>query len=136
MNFTGNVIQPQPSLIPQQQIVVPPITIPQGFTAKPSPPVFNQITARGKDAAKKIPMGPGSRAAIFEEDPEKDVFYYRELDEYGNEIAFDTYEYVKVEDPPAPEYLTKKEFYDAMGEFVKQLKEGNYGSTVRAEAEN
>lgn len=136
MNFTGNVIQSQPSLIPQQQIVVPPITIPQGFTAKPSPPVFNQITARGKEAAKKIPMGPGSRAAIFEEDPEKDVFYYRELDEYGNEIAFDTYKYVKVEDPPAPEYLTKKEFYDAMGEFVKQLKEGNYGSTVCAEAEN
>ena len=136
MNFTGNVIQPQPSLIPQQQIVVPPITIPQGFTAKPSPPVFNQLTARGKDAAKKIPLAPGSRAAIFEEDPDKDVFYYREVDEYGNEVSFDTYEYTKVEDPPAPEYLTKKEFYSAMDEFIKQLKEGNYGSTVRAEAEN
>ena len=135
MNFTG--IAPQmsgigntPQLIPQQQIVVPPITIPQGFQAKPQAPTIQQLTAKGKEAAKRIPLGPGSRAAIFEEDPDQDVFYYREVDEYGNDVDFGVYSYTKVEDPPEPEYLTKQEFYGAMDEFFKRLKEANANGEV------
>lgn len=131
MNFNGNFVQPNPpQLFPQQQIVVPPITIPQGFSTRPPIQVVQQMTARGPEAAKKIPLGPGSKAAIFEEDPDKSVFYYRETDEYGNDIEFSVFSYEKVEDPPAPEYLTKQEFYSAMDEFVKRLKEEKENESV------
>ena len=136
MNFTGTIPQVNglgntaPQLVPQQQIVVPPITIPQGFQAKPQVQAIQQLTAKGKEAAKKIPLGPGSRAAIFEEDPDQDVFYYREVDEYGNDVDFGVYTYAKVEDPPEPEYLTKQEFYSAMDEFFKRLKEANANGEV------
>lgn len=133
MQFTGNVVSPTPSLIPQQQIVVPPITIPQGFSTKPAPQTYNQFTAKGKEAAKKIPLGPNSKVAIFEEDPDQDVFYYRETDEYGNDVGFEAYSYTKIEDPPEPEYLTKQEFYSAMDELVKKLKEDANGQVIRTE---
>lgn len=127
MNFTGNVIQQQPSLIPQQQIVVPPITIPQGFQAKPQPATYKQLTAKGKEAAKNIPLGPNSQVAIFDEDPNVSLFYYRETDEYGNDIAFEVNSFEQVKEPPPPEYLTKPEFESALSnafaEFAKQLKE-------------
>lgn len=131
MNFMNTVPQVNglgtsaPQLLPQQQIVVPPITIPQGFQTKSQVQAVQQLTAKGKEAAKKIPLGPGSRAAIFEEDPDQDVFYYREVDEYGNDVDFGIYSYTKVEDPPEPEYLTKQEFYSAMDEFFNRLKEAN-----------
>lgn len=132
LNFTGNAIQQTPSLIPQQQIVVPPITIPQGFQAKSAPQTVVQMTAKGKENARKVPLGPNSRAAIFEEDPEVSVFYYRETDEYGNDSDFGVYKFEKVEDPPEPEYLTKQEFYSAMDEFVKKIKEETaHGESVR-----
>lgn len=133
MNFSGNAIQQTPQLIPQQQIVVPPITIPQGFTPRPAAPTIVQYTAKGKEAAKKIPLGPNSSVAIFEEDSDQDIFYHRETDEYGNDIEFSTYSYSKIEDPPEPEYLTKHEFYSAMDEFVRKLKEENYGDRIREE---
>ena len=127
MNFTGNVIQPTSSLLPQQQIVVPPITIPQGFSAKPQPQSIIQLTAKGKEAAKKIPLGPNSKVAIFDEDSDQDIFYYREVDEYGNDIEFSIYSYTKIEDPPPPEFLTKQEFRSELNEafasFAAQLKE-------------
>lgn len=127
MNFTGNMFQPQPPLIPQQQIVVPPITIPQGFQAKPQPQTFVQLTAKGKEAAKNIPLGPNSKVAIFDEDPDVNLFYYRETDEYGNDIAFEVNTFERVKEPPPPQYLTKPEFDEALAkafsEFAKQLKE-------------
>lgn len=135
MNFVPNINTTAPTLIPQQQIVVPPITIPQGFQAKPTPPTVTQMTARGAEAAKKIYLGPNSKAAIFEEDPEKNLFYYRETDEYGNDVDFSVYSYEKVEAPPEPEYLTKQEFYSAMDEFIKRMKEENgNGEPVRQAA--
>lgn len=137
LNFTGNVTPTTPTLAPSPQIVVPPITIPNGFTTRPGTPVVNQLTAKGKEAAKKIPLGPKSQVAIFEEDPDKDVFYFREVDEYGNDIEFSTYSYTKIEDPPEPEYLTKQEFYSAMDKFIEKLKEeyGN-GDTVHTPADS
>ena len=134
MQFTGNTFSPTPNLIPQQQIVVPPITIPQGFSTKPAPQSYNQFTAKGREAAKKIPLGPNSKVAIFEEDSDQDVFYYRETDEYGNDVEFSAYSYAKIEDPPEPEYLTKDEFYSAMDRLVKELKEDKAnGSAVLEE---
>jgi hypothetical protein len=136
MVFTGNAVGKNPSLIPQQQVVIPPITIPQGFTAQPQTPLYTQLTARGKEGAKKIPMAPGSNVAIFEEDPEKDIFYRRSIDEYGNEGELEAYAYTKIEDPPEPEYLTKQEFYSAMDEFFMRLKEENAnGNAVCAKTE-
>ena len=127
MNFTGNAIQQQPSLIPQQQIVVPPITIPNGFQAAPKPPTYYQLTAHGKDAAKNIPLGPNSKVAIFEDDPDVNIFYYRETNEYGNDVAFTVNSFEEVKEPPPPEYLTKPQFDSALSEafsnFAKQLKE-------------
>ena len=134
MKFTGGTVPQTPTpLVPQPQIVVPPITIPQGFSTKPVPQTYYQFTARGKEAAKRIPLGPNSKVAIFEEDPDKDVFYYRETDEYGNDVEFETCEYTKIEDPPEPEFLTKKEFYSAMDELVKKLKEDSSGQIIRTE---
>lgn len=125
LNFTGNVVNPTMTksvpLIPQQQIVVPPITIPQGFTTQ-TPPVV-QLTARGPEAAKKIPLGPNAHVAIFDEFEDSDRFYLRETDANGADIDFGIYRYEKVEEPPAPEFLTKDEFYKALDGFAARLKE-------------
>lgn len=125
MNFTGNVVNPNGTipLIPQQQMVIPPVTIPQGFTAKPQYASVKQFTCKGAEAAKKVPIGPNSRVAIFDENEGSNLFYFRETDENGADVGFGTYRYEEVLPPPEPEYLTKDEFYKALDNFAKSLKE-------------
>ena len=122
--FNGNTINSMPAPItPNQQVVIPQITIPQGFQTTPtvSGPPYNQITVKNKEAAKNLKFPPKSRVAIFEED--NPIFYYKEIDEYGNEIAFKTCTYSELEDPPEPEYLTVQEFRKSLDEFAQKLKE-------------
>lgn len=135
MNFTGNINQNTPTVVPQQSFIPPQLNIPSGIQAKTQAIVVHQLTAKGKEAAKRIPLAPGSCVAIFEEDPDIDQFYRREIDEYGNEVDFSTYAYTKVEDPPPPEFLTKQEFKEelnsALSEFATRLKEELFnGRTV------
>lgn len=135
MNFTGYLPQQNPQLFPQQQIVVPPITIPQGFAPKYTPQTVVQMTARGKEAAKNIPLGPNSKVAIFEEDPDQSIFYYRETDAYGNDIAFSVNSFSEIEEPAPPKYLTEEQFNLAMESFMKQIKEEMAnGKPVREES--
>lgn len=121
--FNGAVLNNTPSpIIPGNQIVIPPITIPPGFTAQPMmAQTVNQMSAKGKDAAKKIPLGPNSRVAIFDESNE--LFYFRETDSNGADISFKTCRYEEVEDPPEPQYLTVQEFHSSLDSFAKKLKE-------------
>ena len=81
------------------------------------------MTARGKEAAKNIPLGPNSKVAIFEEDPDQSIFYYRETDAYGNDIAFSVNSYNEIEEPAPPKFLTEEQFNSAMESFMKQIKE-------------
>lgn len=120
--FNANTINSIPTPItPNQQVVIPQITIPQGFqTSIPGQP-YIQITTKGKEAAKNMKFPPKSRVAIFEEDDP--IFYYKEIDEYGNEVAFKTCTYSELEDPPEPEYLTVQEFRRSLDEFAQKLKE-------------
>lgn len=100
-----------------QSVVIPQITIPT------SPMGFQQyrpLTAKGKDAAEKIVIPPSTKVAIFDED--NDVFYFKETDQLGNVIAFDTYQYTKMSEPAPPEYVTVDSF-SALVEEVKKLRE-------------
>lgn len=123
--FNGNTVNSIPTPItPNQQVVIPQITIPQGFQTQTSPLLgqpYMQITAKNKEAAKKMKFPPKSRVAIFEED--NPIFYYKEIDDYGNEIEFRTCTYSELEDPQEPEYLTVQEFRKALNEFAQELKE-------------
>ena len=120
--FNGNTINSTPvPLIPNQQVIIPPITIPNGFTALNSAPSLQQVTAKGKKLAKEYRLGPNSKIAIFDED--EPVFYFRETDANGNDVAFRTCSYAEIEEPAEPEYLTVKEFRTAMDELAKSLKE-------------
>ena len=119
---TNNPI-PNP-IIPSQQVVVPSVTIPQGFSAVPNQAIERPITSiivHGKEAAKNYQLPPGSRVAIFDDD--ESMFYYRETDERGNTISFKTCSYEEIEDPPEPQYLTVQEFKAALSDFAKELKE-------------
>ena len=120
--FNGNTINQNPvPIVPSQQIVIPPITLPSNFNPSLATQSYKQFTAKGKEAAKKIKLGPKSTVAIFDEDEE--VFYYRETDENGNDVKCETYMYTVIEDPPEPEYLTVQEFKTVMADFAKKLKE-------------
>lgn len=118
--FGANGINSMPApIIPNQQVVIPQITIPQGLSA--TQPFYGQLTAKGADAAKNIKLPPKVKAAIFDEDEE--VFYFRETDALGNDIDFGVYSYAKVEDPSPPEYLTVQDAKSMLEEFAKKLKE-------------
>lgn len=120
--FNGNTINSTPvPIIPSQQIVIPPVTIPQGFSPRNSYQTYTQLTAKNKEAAKNTKLGPNSKVAIFDEEDE--IFYLRETDEYGNDVSFKTYMYTEVEDPPEPEYLTVQEFRKTMDDLMKKMKE-------------
>lgn len=121
-----------PPIVPGHQVVIPPITIPGNFQATPTmspvPQTLNQITVRGKEMARAYKLGPNSRVAIFDEDEQ--LFYFKETDANGNEIAFTTCSYSEIEEPPEPQYLTVQEFQqfqqsfqDTFSDFAKQLKE-------------
>lgn len=119
--FNGNTINHTPvPLIPQQQVVIPPITIPN-LNSNVTQPSYNQITVKGKDAAKAYRLGPNSQVAIFDED--ESIFYYRETDASGNDVSFKTCRYEEVEEPAPPEYLTVQEFRSSLDEFAQKLKE-------------
>lgn len=125
-----------PAIVPNQQVVIPQITIPSGFqqyvSKNPNPPIV-QITLKGKEAAKNYKLPPNSRVAIFDED--EPIFYFKETDDSGNDIAFKTCSYVEVEDPPEPEYLTVQEFRSTLEEFAKRLKEELVdGQSIRAQS--
>lgn len=126
--FTGNTINNTPTpLIPNQQVVIPQITIPQGFQTGPS----SSITVKGKEMALKYKLPPNFRGALFDE--EQPLFYYRETDANGNDICFKTCSYAEVEEPPEPEYLTVQEFRASMAEFANKLKEDlSNGQFVRS----
>ena len=131
--INGTAINPMASPItPAQQVVIPQITIPQGLSSVFQQPVTQLSVKGGAEAARKLQLPAGSRVAIFDDDA--DLFYYRELDQNGNEIAFDTFSYSKVEPPAPPRYLTVDEFRSELESFGKQLKEelGN-GRSVRTE---
>lgn len=116
--FTGNTINTTPTpLIPNQQVVIPQITIPQGFQTTPQ----SSITVKGKEVAKNYKLPPNFRGALFDED--EPIFYYRETDANGNDICFMTCSYAEIEEPPEPEYLTVQEFKASMEEFRNKLKE-------------
>ena len=105
-----------------QSVVIPQITI-------PTPPVgfqqYRQLTAKGKEVAKNMQVPPSTKAAIFDED--EDVFYFKETDQYGNVIAFDTYRYAKVEEPAPPQYVTVDSFNSLVEEFKKLREDINNG---------
>lgn len=126
--FTGNTINSTPTpLIPNQQVVIPQITIPQGFQTGPS----SSITVKGKEMALKYKLPPNFRGALFDE--EQPLFYYRETDANGNDVCFKTCSYAEVEEPPEPEYLTVQEFRASMAEFANKLKEDlSNGQFVRS----
>jgi len=123
--FSNGVANPiQAPITPDSQVVIPQITIPSGFrqyVSKTSNPSITQITVQGKEAAKNYKLPPNSRVAIFDEN--EPVFYFKETDDSGNEIAFKTCSYTEIEDPPEPEYLTVQEFRSTFEEFAKSLKE-------------
>lgn len=127
--FTGNTINTTPTpLIPNQQVVIPQITIPQGFQTGPA----NSIIVKGKEVAKNFKLPPNFRGALFDED--QPVFYYRETDANGNDICFKTCSYTEIEEPPEPQYLTVQEFKESMESFANKLKEDlmNNGQFVRS----
>lgn len=126
--FTGNTINSTPTpLIPNQQVVIPQITIPQGFQTGPS----SSIIVKGKEMALKYKLPPNFRGALFDE--EQPLFYYRETDANGNDVCFKTCSYAEVEEPPEPEYLTVQEFRASMAEFANKLKEDlSNGQFVRS----
>ena len=117
--FTG-LNQMGPSLIPNpQQVVIPQITIPQGFQINQSIPQ-NSIIVKGKDIARSYKLPPNFRGALFDEDAP--VFYSRETDANGNDVCFRTCSYAEIEEPAPPEYLTVQEFKTTMEAFAKKLK--------------
>lgn len=122
--FNGTNPINQTPIVPGQQVVIPQITIPNNVgnvISRPQPPV-NQLTIRGGEkVARQFKLPPNSRAAIFDE--EEPIFYFKETDENGNEIAFKKCSYVEIEDPPEPEYLTVQEFKSVLDDFKKSLKE-------------
>ena len=123
--FNGINQSSNPAVPSGQQVVIPQITIPnnfQPFVSNNTHSSIQQITVKGKEAGKNYKLPPNSRAAIFDED--EPIFYYKETDDTGNEIAFKTCRYEEIEDPPEPEYLTVQEFRSAISELEKRLKEG------------
>lgn len=92
------------------QVVIPQITIPNGVQK------YEPLVANGKDAAKNIYTPPNTKVPIF--DSEDSIFYYKETDQYGNIVSFETYTYSKVEEPPPPQYVT----VDAFGELVNEVR--------------
>lgn len=125
-----------PAIVPNQQVVIPQITIPNGFqpyVSKNLEQPVTQITLKGKEAAKNYRLPPNSRVAIFDED--NPVFYFKETDDSGNVISFKTCSYSEVEEPPEPEYLTVQEFRSTFEEFEKRLKEELVnGQSIRAQS--
>lgn len=133
MNLNNSINSIPTPLIPQQQVVIPPITIPQGFQVQQKVQ-YKQLTSKGKEAAKQMDVGADARVAIFDEDADN-LFYYKETDANGNVTAFETYSYSKVEEPPPPRYLTVDEFKEAMAEFAKTIKEDlSDGQFIRAKS--
>jgi hypothetical protein len=130
--FASNTINSSPApIIPNQQFVIPPITIPQGFSVSQQPIVQMRVKG-GAEAAKKIVLPPNSQVAIFDEEDE--VFFYRETDVNGNDVGFDTYSYSKIEPPAPPKYLTVDEFRSELEDFGKRLKEElDRGQSVRTQ---
>ena len=105
------------------QIVIPQITIPNSLHQQMNIQPVTQITVKGEEAARNYKFPPNSRGAIFDE--EKPVFYFKETDSSGNEIAFKICSYSEVIEPPKPEYLTVQEFRSAIADLEKRLKEGS-----------
>ena len=133
--FNGTNPINQTPIVPGQQVVIPQITIPNNVgnvISRPQPPI-NQLTIRGGEkVARQFKLPPNSRAAIFDE--EEPIFYFKETDENGNEIAFKKCSYVEIEDPPEPEYLTVQEFKSVLDDFKKSLKEEFFnGQSIRAQ---
>lgn len=123
----------QTPIVPGQQVVIPQITIPNNMgnvINRPQVPI-NQLTIRGGEkVARQFKLPPNSRVAIFDE--EEPVFYFKETDENGNEIAFKKCSYEEIEDPPEPEYLTVQEFRSVLDDFKKSLKEEFFnGQSIR-----
>lgn len=113
------------------QVVIPQITIPNNFQVGSQP--IRSITVAGEEVARKYKLPPNSKAALFDESAP--IFYFKETDESGNEIAFKKCSYVEIEDPPEPEYLTVQEFRSSLDEFAKRLKEEFFdGESVRTQA--
>ena len=116
---------PQGPFSPGPQVVIPQITIPNGVQR------WEPLTCKGRDAAYKIYTPPGVRVPIFDEDEQ--VFYYKETDQYGNVIAFETYSYSKVEEPAPPEYVTTADFKWFVDEFNKFKEELLNGKSFRSQ---
>ena len=106
-------------------VVIPQLTIPNGIQR------FEPITAKGRDAAYKMYTPPGVRVPIFDE--EEPVFYYKETDQAGNIIAFDTYDYTKREEPKPPEYLTVDMFNAFVSEFNKFKEDVTNAQSIRSQ---
>ena len=112
------------------QVVIPQITFPNNFQVG-TPPI-RSITVAGEEVAKKYKLPPNSKAALFDESAP--IFYFKETDESGNEIAFKKCSYAEIEEPPEPEYLTVQEFKSYLDEFAKNLKEEFFSEeSVRAQ---
>jgi len=116
--LSGNNGQNTVSAVPNtQSVVIPQITIPTGPSGFQR---YSPLVVKGKDAAQKFYIPPSTKVAIFDED--EDVFYFKETDQYGNVVSFETYQYIKRVEPAPPQYVTVDSFTELMEE-VKKLRE-------------